>query len=149
MNSYWVVTGPTRDRLIVQPNTKSLAGMRTIPPPTWVMDILKRRYSDGLCEWVFLSTRLTLRDPENTRKYLRRAVAGTRWEWLHPHTFRHYVATRLDDAGLSAQEIADYLGHDDVSTTQDVYMDRGVVGVKAGQALAQVVPPPVKAVGKR
>jgi integrase len=105
--------------------------MRTIPPPTWVMDILKRRYSDGLCE------------------YLRRAVAGTRWEWLHPHTFRHYVATRLDDAGLSAQEIADYLGHDDVSTTQDVYMDRGIVGVKAGQALAQVVPPPVKAVGKR
>ncbi|HZE01985.1 MAG TPA: tyrosine-type recombinase/integrase [Pseudonocardiaceae bacterium] len=36
--------------------------------------------------------------------------------------FRHLVATRLDQAGLSAREIADYLGHERISMTQDVYM---------------------------
>ena len=34
------------------------------------------------------------------------------------------VATRLDKAGLSAREIADYLGHERISMTQDVYMTR-------------------------
>lgn len=135
--------------LVVQPHTKTRAGVRTVPPPAWVMDILRRRHEDGLCEWVFPSTRQTLRDAENTRKYLRRALACTQWEGLHPHSFRHFVATRLDEAGLTARQIADYLGHDHISTTQEVYMDRGVVGVEAGQALAEIVPAPPKTVGKR
>jgi integrase len=56
------------------------------------------------------ATRGTLRDPDNTRKRLREVVAGTEWEGLHPHAFRHLVVTRLDASGLSAREIADYLG---------------------------------------
>jgi integrase len=36
--------------------------------------------------------------------------------------FRRLVATRLDAAGLSAREIADYLGHERTSMTQDTYM---------------------------
>ncbi|HEY0640283.1 MAG TPA: site-specific integrase [Pseudonocardiaceae bacterium] len=50
------------------------------------------------------------------------------WEGLHPHAFRHFVATRLDAARWSAREIADYLGHDRISTTQDEYLDRHVAG---------------------
>jgi hypothetical protein len=38
-------------------------------------------------------------------------LAGTEWAGLHPHAFRHLVATRLDEAGLSARQTADYLGH--------------------------------------
>ncbi|MGH3605782.1 MAG: site-specific integrase, partial [Pseudonocardiaceae bacterium] len=106
--------------LIVQPHTKSKAGMRTITPPTWVLDLLKRRHVDSLCAWIFPSTTLTLRDPDNTRARLRDVVRGTPWEGLHPHAFRHLVATQLDRAGLSAREIADYLGHERVSMTQDV-----------------------------
>ncbi|MGH3549339.1 MAG: tyrosine-type recombinase/integrase, partial [Pseudonocardiaceae bacterium] len=45
------------------------------------------------------------------------------------HAFRHLVATQLDRAGLSAREIADYLGHERVSMTQDVYMSRGTTGL--------------------
>jgi integrase len=45
------------------------------------------------------------------------------------------VATRLDAAGLSAREIADYLGHERVSMTQDVYMSRKGTGANAGAAL--------------
>lgn len=121
--------------LIVQEHTKSPAGMRRIRPPGWVMDILKRRYADSESPWVFPSSTGALRDPDNTRKYMRRVTAGGPFAQLRPHDWRHYVAGVLDDAGLSARQIADYLGHDQPSTTQDVYMDRGVVGQQASLAL--------------
>jgi hypothetical protein len=82
--------------LIVQPHTKSKAGMRTIHPPGWVLDLFQRRHVNALGEWIFPSTRLTLRDPDNTRARLRDVVRGTPWEGLHPHAFRHLVATRLE-----------------------------------------------------
>jgi integrase len=122
--------------LVVQDHTKSPAGMRTIRPPAWVMEILKRRYAESSSEWAFPSTRGTLRDPDNTRKYIRNVVAGTPFEGLHPHDFRHYIAGILDDAGLTARQIADYLGHERISTTQEEYMERGVVGELVGPALA-------------
>lgn len=127
--------------LIVQPHTKSKAGMRTIYPPVWVLDLFRRRHADALGEWIFPTTRLTLRDPDNTRARLRDAVRGSAWEGLHPHAFRHLVATRLDRAGLSAREIADYLGHERISMTQDVYMARSTTGVAASEALDRLAPP--------
>lgn len=121
--------------LFVQDHTKSRAGMRTIRPPVWVMDILKRRHAEAGSPWVFPSATGTLRDPDNTRARIREVVAGTAFEGLHPHDFRHYVAGVLDGAGLTAREIADYLGHERISTTQDEYMERGVVGLDASDAL--------------
>lgn len=44
----------------------------------------------------------------------------------------------LDAAGLSAREIADYLGHERVSMTQDVYMTRKSRGSSAAAALANM-----------
>jgi integrase len=121
--------------LVVQPHTKSKASTRTITPPRWVLDLLCRRHVGSHGPWVFPSTAGTLRDPDNTRNQLRQVVAGTEWEGLHPHAFRHLVATRLDAAGLSAREIADYLGHGRVSMTQDVYMARRVAGAAAAAAM--------------
>ena len=51
------------------------------------------------------------------------------------------MATQLDRAGLSAREIADYLGHERVSMTQDVYMSRGTNGVAAAAALDRLASP--------
>ncbi|MFI6030456.1 tyrosine recombinase XerC [Amycolatopsis magusensis] len=134
----------TGQGLMVQDHTKSPAGMRRIRPPSWVFEILKRRYAASRSPWVFPSAVGTLRDPDNTRKYMRRVVAGTPFEGLHPHDWRHYVAGVLDDAGLTARQIADYLGHDRISTTQDHYMERGVVGERAGLLLCrrpEITPP--------
>ncbi|HWD04084.1 MAG TPA: site-specific integrase [Amycolatopsis sp.] len=126
----------TGQGLFVQDHTKSRAGMRTIRPPDWVMDILKTRHAAARSTWVFPSAAGTLRDPDNTRARFRRVVAATPFEGLHPHDFRHYVAGVLDEAGLTAREIADYLGHERISTTQEDYMERGVIGEDAGPALA-------------
>jgi integrase len=123
--------------LYVQDHTKSRAGMRTIQPPGWVLQILKRRHAKAESEWVFPSATGMLRDPDNTRARYRKVVAGTPFEGSHPRDFRHYVAVVLDDAGLSAREIADYLGHERISTMQEDYMERGVVGEEAGPAMAE------------
>ncbi|MHA6669429.1 hypothetical protein ACX3O0_11240 [Homoserinimonas sp. A447] len=45
------------------------------------------------------------------------------------------VATILDKAGLSATEIADYLGHENPSMTQDVYMNT----IKGSKRAAEVM----------
>ncbi|SFE29963.1 Site-specific recombinase XerD [Actinopolyspora alba] len=124
--------------LFVQDHTKSSAGMRTVTAPNWFVDLLRRRHESAETEWVFPTASGTLRDPDNTRADLRTVLAGTEWVGLHPHAFRHLVATRLDEAGLSAREIADYLGHDRVSMTQDVYMNRKTVGDSAARALADL-----------
>lgn len=55
--------------------------------------------------------------------------------WVHSHVFRKTVLTRLDDAGLTPREIADYAGHAKPSMTQDVYMGRNVVSAKAARVL--------------
>ena len=43
----------------------------------------------------------------------------------------------LDDAGLTARDVADHLGHERISTTQDDYTERGVVAEDVGPALAE------------
>jgi integrase len=63
------------------------------------------------------------------------------YEWVTFHTFRKTVATLLDDAGLSARQIADILGHAHPSMTQNTYMGRGQVSRDGAEALNNVVRP--------
>lgn len=57
------------------------------------------------------------------------------FDWVTSHVFRKTVATRMDEAGLSARTIADQLGHEKPSMTQDVYMGRKVVSADAARVL--------------
>ncbi len=43
----------------------------------------------------------------------------------------------LDEAGLTARQIANQRGHSRISLTQDVYLARGVVDPQAAAALEQ------------
>ncbi|MER7447821.1 tyrosine-type recombinase/integrase [Microbacterium sp. NPDC097977] len=51
------------------------------------------------------------------------------------HSFRKTVATALDQAGLSARDIAEYLGHANPSLTMNAYMSKTVGGRRAADAL--------------
>ena len=61
-----------------------------------------------------------IRDTSNTSADLRRLLDTAGFDWVTSHTFRKTVATRLDEAGLSARAIADHLGHARPSMTLDV-----------------------------
>ncbi len=84
---------------------------------------------------VFRSSTGQLRDPHNTSAKRRRVLDSAGYDWVSSHVFRKTVATRLDEAGLSARQIADHLGHNRPSLTQDVYMGRGLAGPEAATAL--------------
>ena len=51
------------------------------------------------------------------------------------HVFRKTVATRLDEAGFAARQVADQLGHANPSMTLDIYFGRHVVSAAAAQVL--------------
>lgn len=118
-------------------STKSVAGERTLRLPGWAVDMLNRRgdqlgwrgplfpiperrrgRQDRAGVW---------RDPSNTSRDLRLARDRAGYEWVTSHVFRKTVATLMDEAGMTAREIADQLGHARPSLTQDVYMERDVV----------------------
>lgn len=87
---------------------------------------------------VFPNSLGTLRDKNNTLARWREFRQRAGYPWVTFRTFRRSVATLLDDAGLSARQIAEQLGHSKVSTTQDVYMGRRVTSRRAADALDEV-----------
>ncbi|MGW6421440.1 tyrosine-type recombinase/integrase [Nocardia sp. NPDC055053] len=102
----------------------------TSPPQPGIEDL----------DLVFPSAVWTLRDPQNVGHAWQRVREALGFaEDITPHSFRHAVATILDDAGLSARVTADVLGHVDVSMTQRYYMARGRPHRTAANALDRAV----------
>lgn len=121
-------------------STKTSAGERTLGLPGWAVDVLVRRGDElGWTGPVFPSITSrrggvrrrvggTWRDPSNTGRCFREARDRAGYGWVTSHAFRKTVATVMDEAGMTAREIADQLGHTRPSMTQDVYMGRNAVG---------------------
>lgn len=125
--------------LIIQPRTKSEAGWRVIALPPYVDELIDRRveaeYPDKSHHTLFPTVLGHLRDPNNTSGDLREVLDWGGYDWITSHVFRKTIATKLDDAGLSARQIADHLGHANPSMTQDVYLGRSVVTAEAATIL--------------
>ena len=104
-----VVRVPGRG-LVIQEFPKSVAGRRTIGLPVYVVDLLRRRQDEGRIPvdlgLFFPSPSGRLRDPHNASGDLRKVLDRAGFDWVTSHVFRKTVATRLDEAGLSARQIA-------------------------------------------
>jgi integrase len=119
------------------PKTEKSA--RVTPLPAKTMDLLRRRH-ERLGEFttlLFPTPLMRLRDPSNTQRELRDRRELLGYPGLSTHSFRKTVATILDNAGLSATEIADYLGHENPSMTQDVYMNTLKGSTRAAEVMGQ------------
>ena len=122
----------------IEERPKTKAGWRVIAVPPNVVKILRRRMRTTKLRTdvaIFPSPIGRVRDSSNTAADLRRALDDAGFGWVSSHTFRKTVATRLDDAGLSARQIADHLGHAQPSMTMDVYMGRKVASSDAARVL--------------
>jgi integrase len=131
-----VIRARGRGKILNRGKTENAA--RTIPLPDWCVDMLVQRRASAtdLTGPIFPSSTGTVREASNVRNrgwnpFVRRAG----YEWVTFRTFRKTVATLLDDAGLTARQIADILGHAHPSMTQDVYMGRGEVSRHGADAL--------------
>jgi integrase len=65
-------------------------------------------------------------------------TAADAMAWITSHAFRKTTATILDDAGQTARQIADQLGHARPSLTQDVYMGRKAKNPAAADAMETI-----------
>lgn len=126
--------------LIRQDHPKTTAGVRTIALPKPLVGLLgDRRIRLGDSPLVFPTVLGNLRDPRNTMRDWRDARIRLGFANVSTHSFRKTVATALDQAGLSAREVAEYLGHENPSITQDVYMAKNTGGIRAAAALDELL----------
>jgi integrase len=128
--------------VIRQEHTKTEAGARRIRLPGALVGILgDRRVRGGQnpLGLVFPTVLGNLRDPRNTSRDWAQARERLGLPAYTFHSFRKTVATALDQAGLSARDIAEYLGHADPSLTLGTYMSKTVGGGKAASALDAVL----------
>jgi integrase len=129
--------------LLIQDVPKTTAGRRTITLPPRTVDLLRRRLTAPATTEdnpvIFPSPQGRLRDPSNTGGDLRTALDRAGFPWATSHTFRKTVATRLDEAGLSARQIADHLGHSRPSLTQDVYLGRGTASPRTAAVIRRAL----------
>jgi len=113
--------------------SKTSAGERRITIPSSVAAMLTAR---GLSDGPLFPTPLgKRRDRRNTSGEWQSARERLGLGDYTFHSFRKTVATALDQAGLSARDIAEYLGHANPSLTMNTYMSKTVGGRKAADAL--------------
>ncbi|MBF4590760.1 site-specific integrase [Curtobacterium sp. VKM Ac-1395] len=125
--------------LLRQDHGKTQGSDRRIAIPEHVDAMLRRRAaSRGDGELVFPSPLGNLRDPNNTQADSRDARDRIGFAGVKLHAFRKTVATLLDGSGLSARDVAEYLGHKNPSMTQDRYMGRNTGSERAAQALSKL-----------
>lgn len=133
-----------RGRGAVRNEGKSETAKRSIPLPDWCVQMLNERLAEleivDQDKPIFPNTRggyLNASNLNNRYWIPFRQRAG--YEWVTFHTFRKTVATLLDDAGLTARQIADILGHAHPSMTQNTYMGRHQVSRTGADALDKVI----------
>lgn len=127
---------------------KSRSSDRIIEIPSWCVRLLRERRKRTLADLreiqssahaVFPAPRgKGLRDPSNTRMAMRTAFRQLGVLEVTSHTFRKSVATLMDQAGRSARDAADQLGHAHPSLTLDIYMGRKKRTTGAAEVLEQL-----------
>lgn len=129
---------------------KTRSGKRTIPMMKKVKDalIMEKQMQkifeikccdsiDGLCDFVFLNRFGKVHNNGTLNKALRRIVRDCNLALidknkstnlvlvphLSNHIFRHTFTTRLNEQNINTKAMQSILGHSDISTTMDIYVD--------------------------
>lgn len=114
-----------KDRTMHVKGTKTAGSDRILSIPPKLHAYLSELEPDSPDALICPSRNGTERDVSNTCRMLRSFFDRHGYPWATSHTFRKTVATRMDEAGFTAREIADQLGHSKISMTQDRYLGRG------------------------
>lgn len=128
---------PSISAVVTVRKSKTTAGERRITVPTSTATMLARR--ERLEGPLFPTPFLKRRDRHNTSNEWRESRERLGIGDYSFHSFRKTVATALDQAGLSARDIAEYLGHANPSLTMNTYMSKTVGGGRAADALDSIL----------
>lgn len=138
--TYW--DGPGVGSGLVLHEPKTAAGCRVIKLPDFTIMMLRMRYPGPGYEMspVFPDAFGRWRNPSNTGRSIRifREQAG--YGWFSAHTWRRTAITICDEQGITARETSGYVGHANISQTQD-YMDRRQQSGAVPRALDEAMRP--------
>lgn len=93
-------------------------GRATVPMNRSVTAALQHAKAAAMTDFVI---EWALQPVKSIRRGLVRAAERAGIEGVSPHVLRHSAAVWMAEAKVPMEEIAQYLGHDDVSTTRKVY----------------------------
>lgn len=91
-------------------------GRATVPINNQLYELLKatERHSTYVVSWAGQKV-------ASVKKALKKAATSIGLPWVSPHVFRHSAAVWMAEAGVSIEEIAQFLGHSNVGITRKVY----------------------------
>lgn len=131
------------DRIVRQDGAKTPASNRVVALPVRAVAILRARFSamrePSSDTMIFPATYGGVRDPDMISKVLKRAAEDLGYPGLTAHGLRRTTATVLNAAGLTARDIADYLGHADTDVTEAHYIQRQAGALRSAQAIDKIV----------
>ena len=104
-------------------DTKTESGRRTIPLPSFLVDVLAAHLAGAPeSEFVFPSRSGRHLDYSNfLKRYWHPAVERAGMSPLTPHELRHTAAALMIDQGANPVTVQRRLGHKDITTTVQVY----------------------------
>lgn len=126
-----------------QEHRKGNAPALILTLPEWARDLLsqQRERVSANVPWVFPSRAGTMRTPNNYRRSLRQALAGTDLAGVTPHTMRATVATWVKDA-RDLEAASGQLGHGDSAVTAAHYIERATRAPDVRDVLDNLGPAP-------
>ena len=117
-----------RGVFFVQDAPKTSKGNRTISIPNSVVDFLKKKkkaidQSQNRKDLVFPNTVYNYHSGTTLRRRFQKICAILDIEYYGIHSLRHSWATRALEKGIPAKVVGEMLGHEDVTTTMNIYQD--------------------------
>ncbi len=126
-----------RELVIGEP--KTARARRTVPIPAAMVEALRAHRAEQLTEsvrggWrsslVFTDTQGGPVDPRGVLRVLQDAATAAEVDDVDVHSLRHSAATGWLNAGVTVRQVADLLGHSDVSVTLNTYVHGSAEGAR-------------------
>lgn len=127
--------GETRTKVIFDA-PKSRSGLRCIPLPKFLLDILRPLRRDNDC---FLLTGLpgSFMEPRTLQNHYRRILQDAGVEYVNFHALRHTFATNCVNLGFDVKSLSEILGHSSVNVTLNTYVHPSISVMRSYMELLQ------------
>ena len=105
---------------LIESTPKSKSSIRKVPIPAFIVDLLKKYYTND--EDFILSGSTKLYDPRLLENSFSRLIKKVGLKKIKYHALRHTFATRSIEAGVDIKTLSELLGHSSVDITLKIYV---------------------------
>lgn len=100
---------------------KSRSGLRSIPLPGFLLELLRSHSRDDKC-YILTGRAEQFMEPRTFQNHYRNILRDAGVEYVNFHALRHTFATNCVNLGFDAKALSEILGHSSVSITLNTYV---------------------------